>query len=81
MYSLVVVEVLPMVYLAIGLTLIGLFSKYKIFLVIAIGPIIVLMYEYAEIVDPHEGIDVIIVTLAGWLLFNVYLAFMGASND
>ena len=81
MYTLVVVEVLPMIYLALGLTFVGLFTQYRLFLLIAIGPIIFLMFDYANVVDPHEGVNVIIVCLAGWLLFNVYLAFTVKSND
>ena len=81
MYTLVAVEVIPLIYLALGLTLIGLFSRYKIFLLLAIGAIITLMYEYNDIVDPHAGVDVIIVCLAGWVLFNVYAALVGSIDE
>ena len=81
MYSLVVVEVLPMIYLALGLTFIGLFSNYKLFLLVAIGPITFLMFDYAEVVDPHEGVNVTIVTLAAWIIFNIYVALLGGRNE
>lgn len=81
MYTLVVVEMVPMIYLALGLSLIGLFSKYKFFLLLAVGPIIVMMFEYQTIHEGHTGLDVLIVCLAGWILFNVFVAFTGNKDE
>ncbi len=81
MYTLVVVEILPMIYIALGLTLIGLFTDYKLFLLLAIGPITFLMFDYATVTDPHEGVTAIIVSLAGWILFNVYIALLGGTSN
>lgn len=81
MNLLIAVEIIPLIYMALGLTLIGLFSQYKIFLLLAIGAIITLMFEYNDIVDPHEGVTVIIVCLAGWVLFNVYAALVGSQDE
>ena len=78
---LVTVDIIPILYLAIGFSFIGLFTKYKIFLLVSIGPIIFMMYDYAEIVDPHEGMPIILTSLAAWLLFNVYFAFRGEDNE
>lgn len=78
---LVEVEVMPLIYLAIGFTFIGLFSPYKIFLLISLGPIIFLMYDYATIVDPHEGMNIVITSLAGWIIFNIYFALFGGSHE
>lgn len=78
---LVAVDILPILYIGLGMTFIGLFTKYKIFLLVSIGPIIFIMYDYAEIVDPHEGMPIILTSLAAWILFNVYLAFRSDNDD
>lgn len=78
---LVAVDTMPLIYLALGMTGIGIFTKYKLFLIIAIGPILFILYEYAEIVDPHAGMPVILACLSGWILFNIYLALFGGSNE
>ena len=66
-------------FLAVGLTLIGLFSRYKIFCLIALGPIIYLMYHISDTV--HEGYLLLMACLAGWILFNVYAALAGDNNE
>ena len=78
---LVAVDIMPILYIALGMTFIGLFTQYKLFLLVAIGPIMFIMYDYAEIVDPHEGMPIILTSLASWILFNIYLAFRSDNNE
>lgn len=78
---LVEVEILPILYIALGMSFIGLFSNYKIFLLVSIGPIMFMMFDYASIVDPHEGMPIILTSLAAWILLNVYLAFRVDKNE
>ena len=70
---------LSYVFLAVGLTLIGLFSKYKIFLIVSVGPIFYLMYHITD--TEHEGYQILMVCIAAWMAFNVYIAFFGDRNE
>jgi len=72
-------ELLAYIIFAIGLTLIGLFSKYKIFLLITLGPITYLLYHISD--SSHEGYQILMVCLASWLIFNVYAAFSVDKNE
>jgi len=64
---------------AMGLTIIGLFSKYKIFLLFAVAPIFYLMFHSTD--DTHEGYLLMMTSLAGWILFNIFVAFFGDKNE
>ena len=81
MLLLVGIETAPLIYLALGLTVLGIFSKYKMFSLLALGPIFFLLFEYAVITDPHEGVDIMLVGLAAWSIVNIYIALFGGSND
>ena len=72
-------NLLPIIYLALGLSFIGMFTKYKIFLILSVGFILFLAYEFASVeAELSNGATGIILTsFAGWILFNVYLAFRG----
>lgn len=78
---LVVVEIMPILYMALGFTFVGFFTKYKIFLLISLAPIIFLMYEYSSVVDDHEGMSILLTGFAGWILFNLYFAFFGGFDN
>ena len=71
--------ILPVVMIAIGLTLIGLFSKYKIYLLMASGPLIFMMFHIGD--DTHIGWPVLVASFAAWILFNVYAAFFGGNSN
>jgi len=76
------VDILPILYLAMGLSIVGMFSKYKIFLILSIGPILCLAFEYATVDSSlHPASPLIVTSMAGWIIFNVYLAFYGGSNE
>ena len=65
--------------LSIGLTFVGLFSKYKIYLLLSIGSLLALAYEFGA--ATFDGHMIIATSFIGWMLFNTYSAFMGESND
>lgn len=67
------------VFLSLGLTLIGLFSKYKIFLLVATGPVLHLLYHMSD--ETHDGYQIMILGLASWIMFNTYYAFFGGLGN
>lgn len=71
--------IMVLLMLSIGLTFIGLFSKYKIFLLLSVGSLLALAYEFGA--ATFDGHMIIATCLSGWILFNSYLAFLGDAND
>jgi len=71
--------IMILIVLSIGLTCVGLFSKYKIFLLLSIGSLLALSYEFGG--AEFDGHMIIATSFIGWMLFNSYLAFQSDSND
>lgn len=74
------IDLMEIIILAMGLSFLGMFSKYKIFLLVAVGPIFHLAYEYMESTD-NPANQIIATCLAGWMVFNIYLAFNGGNDE
>jgi len=72
-------EMFDYVMLCLGLTALGLMSRYKFFMVISVGPLMYLMYHVIE--TEHDGNAVLLASLAGWILFNLYIGFFGGHDE